>query len=210
MKYTINNSENAKTFQVEAKSPEEASYNALKLMGYTIEEKKEKEQRYFFHAHMDKNFVKKGDRVKQYKTKIGTIGDGNSKTSLNNMSAHDHFGAYIKISVETFYDYIFGWTKEGVEKYYLNPHELALDFKKIYPETNLDIGKRGYDWLQPIENRFKKVIGYHPAVDINDKQGGNSDFGQPIYAPCDGVVIHEKRTWFSNRGWGNVIIIKED
>lgn len=41
MKYTINNSENAKTFEVEAKSPEEASYNALKLMGYTIEEKKE-------------------------------------------------------------------------------------------------------------------------------------------------------------------------
>lgn len=210
MKYTINNSENAKTFEVEAKSPEEASYKALKSMGYTIEEKKEKEPRYFFHAHMDQNFVKKGDRVKQYKTKIGTIGDGNSSTSLNNMSAHDHFGAFIKISVETFYNYIFGWTKKGVEKYYLNPYELGVDFKKIYPETKLDIGKRGYDWLQPIKNRFGETIGYHPAVDVNDKAGGNSDFGQLIYAPCNGKVIHEKRTWFSNRGWGNVIIIKED
>ena len=129
------------------------------------------------------------------------------------MYAHDHFGCFVDLSIDDFYNYIFGWSKEKVKKHYLNPHKLGLDFQKIYPETKLDIGGRGYDWLQPLEDRNGNIISpksYHPAVDVNDKRGGNSDFGQPIYAPCNGEVIHEVRTWDSNFGWGNIIIIKED
>ena len=212
--YTIHNTNNPTQMTIKADSPEEASFTAMKNMGYVIEEKKEeiKYPRYFFCAHMDKNFVKVGDRVKQYKTKIGTI--GNANYPFNNIEfAHDHMGAFQKISIETFYSYIFGWSKSDVKKYYFNPYELGIDFEKMYPETKLDIGNpRGYDWLQSIKNSKGQHIGYHPALDINDIRGGNIEMKekQSIYAPCDGVVIHEKRTWFSNRGWGNLIIIKED
>ncbi len=41
-------------------------------------------------AHMDKNLVKKGDRVIAYTTPIGTIGNGNTTTSSNKMYAHLH------------------------------------------------------------------------------------------------------------------------
>lgn len=35
--------------------------------------------------------------------------------------------------------------------------------------------------------------GYHEAIDINDKGGGNSDLGKPIYAIADGIVTSVHR-----------------
>lgn len=212
MKYTITNSKTGQTMTIEANSPEEASLKALEGMGFVVEEAKDKKkQRYFFHAHMEWNKVKVGDKVKKYKTQIGTIGNANSDTSNNHMYSHDHFGCYVDLTVKEFYNYIFGWSKERVQKHYLNPHKLGLDFTKIYPETQgVDVGNRGYDYLQSIKNSRGEHIGYHPAVDVNDERGGDIDFGQKIMSPCDGEVIHSLATWKENGGWGNVIIIKED
>ena len=146
---------------------------------------------------MDKNLVRVGDKVKAYQTQIGTIGTGNGQ-----YWAHDHVSFSDGLSVAELIDYISGWSKEKVQKYYLNPHEQGIDWSKAYPTIPVDVGGRGYDWLQWIG------YGYHPGVDVNSIQGGNSDFGAPIYALKDGEVIYEYRTWFANKGWGNIIVYK--
>ena len=58
---------------------------------------------------MARNYVRVGDRVEKYKTKIGTIGNGNKWTSTNKMYAHDHFSISEGLSVESLYRYIYGW-----------------------------------------------------------------------------------------------------
>lgn len=152
-------------------------------------------------GHMDRNLVKKGDRVLKYVTPIGTIGDGNSKTSKNNMYAHLHFSISEGLTPAELKAYISGWSKEKVAKFYRDPR--GVDFEKMFG-VKMDVGNFGYDWLQPIG------YGFHPGVDVNGLGGANSDFGMPFKSSCNGVVVLEERTWFSNGGWGNLIVIQED
>ena len=141
-------------------------------------------------GHMDKNFVRKGDRVIKGQ-KIGTVGTGNGQ-----WYAHLHYDISNK---EIKQDYIKGMSKEQVAKQYLNPHQEIKDLGIITQNDHL-----GYDYLA------WNGYGYHPGVDINGKGAGNADFGNPIYSPVDGIVTYEVRTWFKNDGWGNVIVIKEE
>jgi len=146
-------------------------------------------------AHMDKNLVKKGDTVQKYVTPIGTVGTGNGQ-----YYAHLHFSISEGLTVDELYKYISGWSKEKVEKFYIDPRK--VDFEKMLGKK-VDVGNFGFDWLQWVG------YGYHPGVDVNGLGGGNTDFGMPFKSSCDGVVIHETRTWFKNGGWGNLIVIEE-
>lgn len=148
-------------------------------------------------AHMDKNYVTKGERVSP-RTVLGTIGTGNGQ-----YYAHLHYSKSSGLSINELIGYIRGWSKSKVQKYYLNP--LSTDFKKMFGRE-MDVGNLGYGYLQ----RINEYYGYHPGVDINGLGGGNSDFGYNFKSPVHGVVVFEKRTWGKNGGWGNVIIIKED
>lgn len=56
---------------------------------------------------------------------------------------------------------------------------------------------RGSGWVVP--------PGYwHTGVDLNGPGGGNSDYGQPIHAMTDGVVV-EARVFGGS--WGRVVVI---
>lgn len=153
--------------------------------------------RYHLFAHMDKNFVRKGDKVEKYKTDIGTIGDGNGGYKY----AHLHFSISENLSIGDLYKYVKGWDKKKVKKYYDNPKD--IDFNKMFGRK-MDVGTFGWDWLDKMGYRY-----YHPGVDVNGLKGGNTDFGYPFKSSCDGTVVYEKRTWFKNKGWGNLIVIEE-
>lgn len=157
--------------------------------------------RYHLFSHMDRNLVRKGDKVVKYITPIGTIGDGNSKTSSNNMYAHLHFSISEGLSESELIAYISGWSKEKVKKYYIEPKD--IDFTKMFG-TKMDVGSFGYGWLDWVG------YGWHPGVDVNGLRGGNTDFGMPFKSSCNGTVVYEWRGWTSNRGWGNIIIIAEE
>lgn len=146
-------------------------------------------------AHMDKNLVKKGDKVIKNVTPIGTVGNGNGQ-----FFAHLHFSISEGLSVDQLRAYIKGWTKEKVSQFYKDPRK--IDFNKMFG-TKVDVGNFGYDFLQWIG------YGYHPGVDVNGLGGGNTDFGMPFKSSCDGEVIYEWRGWTKNGGWGNLIIIEE-
>lgn len=150
--------------------------------------------KYHLFAHMDKNFVRKGDKVIKYVTPIGTVGTGNGQ-----YYAHLHFSISEGLTADQLYRYISRWSKEKVQKYYRKPD---VDFDKMFGRK-VDVGNFGYGWLDWVG------YGYHPGVDVNGLGGGNSDFGYPFKSSCDGTVIYEKRTWFKNGGWGNLIIIEE-
>jgi len=147
------------------------------------------------YAHMDRNLVKKGDRVIQYVTPIGTVGTGNGQ-----YFAHLHFSISEKLTPAQLKSYISGWTIEQVRKYYIEP---KVDFEKMFG-TKMDVGNFGYGWLQWVG------YGYHPGVDVNGLGGGNTDIGMPFKASCNGTVIDEWRGWTKNGGWGNLIMIEED
>lgn len=147
-------------------------------------------------AHMDRNLVRKGDRVIKHVTPIGTIGTGNGQ-----YYAHLHFSISEGLNYAQLYAYTNGWSKAKVEMFYKDP--LGVDFEKMFGKK-VDVGNFGYDWLQ------WNGKGYHPGVDVNGLGGGNSDIGMPFRSSCDGVVIHETRTWFKNGGWGNLILVAED
>lgn len=140
-------------------------------------------------GHLDKNIVRKGDRVKKGQ-QIGTVGNGNGQ-----WYAHLHYDISNK---DIRQEYISGWSKDKVQSQYLNPHK-EVKLKEI---TEFD--HMGYDYLA------WNGSGYHPGVDINGKGAGNADFGNPIYSPVDGIVTYEVRTWFKNGGWGNILVIRED
>ncbi len=153
--------------------------------------------RYHLFAHMDRNLVKKGDRVAKYKTPIGTVGDGNGQYKY----AHLHFSISEGLSVWSLIRYIGGWSRKKVEKYYRDPRK--INFAKMFGKK-MDVGKAGYGWLSWIG------YGYHPGVDVNGLGGGNTDFGYKFKSSCDGTVIYEWRGWGKNRGWGNLVIVRED
>lgn len=152
--------------------------------------------KYHLFAHMDKNLVKKGDKVKKYITPIGTVGDGNGQ-----YYAHLHFSISEGLTSKQLISYVRNWSKDKVRKYYSNPSK--VNFAKMFG-TKMDVGNFGYGWLDNIG------YGYHPGVDVNGLRGGNTDFGMPFKSSCNGTVIYEVRTWFKNGGWGNIIIIQED
>ena len=152
--------------------------------------------KYHLYAHMAKNFVRKGDKVIQYVTPIGTIGTGNGQ-----YFAHLHFSISEGLTPAQLKAYISGWSKDKVMKYYRQPH--SIDFAKMFG-TKMDVGNFGYGWLQWVG------YGYHPGVDVNGLRGGNTDFGMTFKASCTGTVIYEVRTWFKNGGWGNIIVISEN
>lgn len=147
-------------------------------------------------AHMDKNYVRKGDRVYKNVSHIGTIGTGNGQ-----YPAHLHFSISEGLTPTQLKAYISGWSKNKVEQYYRNPKEL-VDFTAMFGKK-MDVGNFGYDWLQWIG------YGYHPGVDVNGLGGGNTDFGVAFKSSCNGIVVLEERTWFKNGGWGNIIIVEE-
>lgn len=148
-------------------------------------------------AHMDKNFVRKGQKVAAYTTPLGTIGTGNGQ-----YPAHLHYSVSEGLTTTQLYNYISGWSQAKVEFYYKNPKKL-VDFEKMFGRK-MDVGNFGYDFLQWVG------YGYHPGVDINGLGGGNTDFGVAFKSPINGTVVYEKRTWFKNGGWGNLIMIQED
>ncbi len=152
--------------------------------------------KYHLFGHMDRNFVRKGDKVIAYVTPIGTVGDGNGQ-----YYAHLHFSISEGLTVDQLYKYVKGWSVEKVRKFYVNPHN--IDFDRMFARK-VDAGNFGYGWLDWVG------YGFHPGVDVNGMGGGNSDFGYPFKSSCTGTVIYEKRTWFKNGGWGNLIIVEED
>lgn len=151
--------------------------------------------KYHLFAHMDKNLVRKGDKIIKYVTPIGTIGDGNGQ-----YYSHLHFSISEGLTPDELYKYISGWSKEKVEKYYRKPD---VDFEKMFGRK-VDVGNFGYGWLDWVG------YGYHPGVDVNGLGGGNSDFGYPFKSSVTGTVIYEWRGWTKNGGWGNCIIVAED
>jgi len=160
---------------------------------------------------MDTNYVTTGDRVVKGQL-IGTIGNGNkwsSKGVINTIVrifikyfAHVHFDISRKAITQ---EYVTGWSKKAVKDQYVNPYD---DMKEEdYDENDIiDFDHLGWDWLDWSPSQGL----WHPGLDLNGPGAGDADFGLPIYAPIDGVVTYEKRTWGSNGGWGNVIVIKKD
>lgn len=151
--------------------------------------------KYHLYAHMDRNLVRKGDKVVKNVTPIGTIGDGNGQ-----WYSHLHFSISEGLTIAQLRAYVSGWSKLKVQKYYRDPRK--IDFAKMFG-TKMDVGNFGYNFLQWIG------YGYHPGVDVNGLKGGNTDFGMPFRASCNGVVVYEIRTNAKNGGWGNIIIVEE-
>ena len=159
--------------------------------------------KYHLFAHNKKNLVKVGDKVKKYETPIGTIGKANGS-----YWAHLHHSISEGLSVQTLRNYVHGWKKSDVEKYYIDPRD--IDFDKMFGRS-MDVGKRGYNWLQHLENSdgtIRKPITYHPGVDINGHGGGDTDKGYEFTSSCDGEVIYVSNT-DEKDGWGKMVIIKE-
>ena len=148
------------------------------------------------YGHMDKNYVRKGNKVIKYVTPIGSVGTGNGQ-----YYAHLHFSISKGLTPAQLKSYIAGWSKEKVNKLYYNP--INVDFAKMFG-TKMDVGNFGYGWLDWVG------YGFHPGVDVNGLKGGNTDFGMPFKASCNGTVIFEERTWFKNHGWGNLLMVAED
>lgn len=148
-------------------------------------------------AHMDKNYVKKGQKVIKNVTPIGSIGTGNGQ-----YPAHLHFSISEGLTIDQLYKYNVS-NLDFVKKYYRNPKLEKVDFTKMFGRK-MDVGNFGYDWLQWVG------YGYHPGVDVNGLLGGNSDLGMVFKSSCDGTVIYEWRGWTKNGGWGNLIMVQED
>lgn len=153
--------------------------------------------RYHLFGHMDRNYVRKGDKVIQYVTPIGSVGTGNGQ-----YPAHLHFSISEGLTEAQLKKYVSGWSKAKVQQYYIDPRKI-IDFTKMFGRK-MDVGNFGYDFLQWIG------YGYHPGVDVNGLGGGNTDLGLAFKSSCNGVVVLEERTWFKNGGWGNLIVIREE
>lgn len=147
-------------------------------------------------GHMDKNFVKKGEKVIKHVTPVGTVGTGNGQ-----YFAHLHHSISEGLTVDELYKYINGWTKDKVKKFYLDPSK--TDYEKMFGRK-MDVGGFGYGYLQWTGK------GYHPGVDVNGLGGGNTDFGYPFKSSVTGTVVYEWRGWTKNGGWGNLIMVEEE
>lgn len=146
---------------------------------------------------MDRNFVRKGDKVVKYVTPIGSIGTGNGQ-----YWAHLHFSISEGLTPEELKGYISGWSMDKVKRYYREPKTKDVDFQKMFGRK-MDVGNWGYGWLQWVG------YGFHPGLDVNGLGGGNTDIGYVFKSSCDGEVVYEWRGWTKNGGWGNLVMIEE-
>ena len=148
-------------------------------------------------GHMDKNFVKKGDKVIAYVTPIGTVGTGNGQ-----YPAHLHHSVSEGLTPTELRAYNVK-NKDFVIQHYIDPRKIGIDYEKMFGRK-MDVGNFGYNFLQWIG------YGYHPGLDINGLGGGNTDFGFAFKSSVTGTVVYEWRGWTSNGGWGNLIMVEED
>jgi len=146
-------------------------------------------------AHNTKNLVKVGDSVKKYIIPIGTVGTANGQ-----YFSHLHHSVSDGLTIKQLRNYINGWSVEKVKKFYQKP---TPDYAKMFGRK-MDVGRAGYDWLQPITNGSP-----HPGLDINGLGGGNSDIGYEYTSDCDGTVIYVSDT-NAKDGWGKMVIVEEN
>lgn len=82
----------------------------------------------------------------------------------------------------------------------------------VADRTNYPMGRRGFSiWDNHKRDTkfldsgyFKDYGAWHPGEDWNDKRGGNSDWGAPVFAVANGVI--EARGHYPV--WGNILLIK--
>ena len=63
----------------------------------------------------------------------------------------------------------------------------------------------GWKFLEPTVGQTNVV--YHPGQDWNGNDGGDSDFGDPVYAVANGTIVAAANY---GSGWGNIILIRHD
>lgn len=147
------------------------------------------------HGHLNKIFVVMGQEIKKGDL-IGTVGNGNGQY-VN--ASHDHADFPIK-KLASWTGYVFGWTKEEVQKAYSDPKP----FRKICAPW---FDHLGWGYLELATYGAKKC--FHPGEDWNGKGGGDSDFGLPVYSAFDGKVIYCYDGKEKNGGWGKLLVIEE-
>ena len=155
-------------------------------------------EQYHRYGHMDKVFVKLGDKVKKGQD-IGTIGDGNGNYKG---SAHVHYDCPNCV-LTNWWDFPIGETREYVRDRYTSPY-LFID-KDLALPTICD--HLGWDYLQ--RATYTNGICFHPGCDINGKGAGSADFGQVIKATRSGEVVYCYSEEGRNHGWGKLLVIKE-
>ena len=150
-------------------------------------------------GHASQHFVKLGDKVKKGQ-KILAIGTGNGQ-----WSAHCHYDCPIKV-LKNWTSYVFGWTVKETSDAYVDP-------TKNIPIAMPEYDHLGYGYLEHANYGTSAAPKwcYHPGLDLNGKGSGNADFGDPIYSPCDGVVIFDFDDGKAlDGGWGRLLVIQED
>lgn len=137
--------------------------------------------------------VKEGDIVKRGQ-QVATNGTGNGK-----WPAHCHFDIF-KEKPSAWTNFVIGWTKEQVEAVYADPRGLEKVVLPLFDHY-------GYEWLQDADYSGKHA--FHSGLDLNGKGSGDSDLGDPLCSPVDGVVVFVHHGTDSNGGWGDMVIIQE-
>lgn len=149
-------------------------------------------------GHAKEHFVKLGDKVKKGQ-KILSVGTGNGQ-----WSAHTHYDCPIN-KLSSWTSYVFGMTIDQVRALYANP---TNNIKVVMPEYD----HMGFGYL---EHANYGTAGapkwcFHPGVDLNGAGAGNADLGDPVYSPCDGVVVYNfDDGQAKNGGWGKLLVIQE-
>lgn len=155
-------------------------------------------QNYTRYGHINKVFVKVGDKIKKGQ-KIATNGTGNGQWLAHLHRDHPKtFPLVNGYPKYTFYN--IGWTKQRTMEYFADPTTYAKALGKGYDHL-------GYGWLTVAI--YKGGKSYHPGLDENGKGIGNADYDAPVYAVTDGVVEYVYNGNGSNGGWGRLIIVKE-
>ena len=137
--------------------------------------------------------VKEGDQVKKGQ-QVATNGTGNGR-----WAAHCHFDIF-KEKPPAWTNFVIGWTKEQVEAVYSDPRGLE---KTVLPTFD----HLGYGWLQ--DAYYSGKHAFHSGLDLNGKGSGDSDLGDPLCSPVDGVVVFVHKGTDSNGGWGDMVVIEE-
>jgi murein DD-endopeptidase MepM/ murein hydrolase activator NlpD len=71
--------------------------------------------------------------------------------------------------------------------------------------TDSATGKRHEGWYVATHFAEHYSLGIHPGEDWNGRGGGNTDFGQPVYAVANGRVVVAEQC---GQPWGNVVVIE--